>query len=326
MADQSVTALSLTPRDYEIISFLDQRLLMKDYPRKTIGWDDIEDFSQGDAEALDYIFHIGHVGSTLLSRVLGQNPGVFSLREPAALRRLTELHGALGTAGGSWTPAAWESRAGGLLRLWSRVWLPGQRTLLKATSSVGEIATVLLARNPAARAVLLTVKPETYMATILGGPSSRVELEQMTPGRLQRLHRRLGGAVWRAEGLSEGERTAMSWACEMAGLAQAAAAHPAGCRWLDFDALLARPRESLALALTHLRGAAPADAVDAMAASPYFSRYSKAPEYGYDAGLRRQVLDQARAEHGVELRRGMAWLDQAARDHPLIAGLLAAQP
>ena len=81
---------------------------------------------------------------------------------------------------------------------------------------------------------------------------------------------------------------------------------------------------SLARTLVHLRGAAPPEVVNTLAASAYFSRYSKAPEYGYDAGLRRQVLDQARTEHGVELRRGMAWLDQAARDHPLIAGLLTA--
>lgn len=320
---EAVIALSLTRRDYEIISFLDQRLLSQNYPRRTVGWTEIEAFDPGRSEELDYIFHIGHVGSTLLSRVLGQSPTVFSLREPAVLRRAAELHGGLGAKSCPWTPGEWDRRVGGLLRLWSRTWLPGQRTLLKATSSVGEIAAPLLGRGQGARAVLLTLPPETYMATILGGPASRVELEQMTAGRLARLHRRLGGEAWTVAGLSEGERAAMSWVCEMAGLAEAARTYPAACLWLDFENLLDRPAENLATALAHLRGSAPAEVVQAMASSPYFGRYSKAPEYGYSADLRRQVLAQARAEHGEDLRRGRLWLERAAADHPLIAQLLS---
>jgi hypothetical protein len=38
--------------------------------------------------------------------------------------------------------------------------------------------------------------------------------------------------------------------------------------------------------------------------------------------VRRQVLDAARAEHGVEIRRGLAWLDAAAAARPLIAQTL----
>jgi hypothetical protein len=41
-------------------------------------------------------------------------------------------------------------------------------------------------------------------------------------------------------------------------------------------------------------------------------RYSKAPEHAYDAALRRDVLNAARAAHGAEIRRGLAWLDRAA--------------
>ncbi len=320
---ESVTALSLSPRDFEIISFLDQRLLAQNYPTQVVTWSDIEAFGACQEETLDYIFHIGHVGSTLLSRVLGQSPTVFSLREPAVLRWLAGIHGRLSAETCPWTQIQWDRRVGGLLRLWSRTWLPDQRTLLKATSSVAEIAAPLLARSQGAKAILLTQPPATYLATIMGGPASRVELAQMTQGRLARLNHRLADEPWEAASLSEGERAAMSWACEMAGLAEAAIAYPSQCLWLDFEDLLATPHESLARALTHLRGSAPTQVVQALVASPYFSRYSKAPEYGYDADLRQRVLDQARSEHGVELRRGLAWLERAAADHPLIAGLIS---
>jgi hypothetical protein len=318
----SVISLQLSRRDYEIVSFLDRRLLDNSYPTFNFSWRALEEASIGGGEGLDYIFHTGHVGSTLLSRLLGLSPRVFALREPALLRQLAELHGGLAATACPWSPPDWESRLSTLLALWSRTWAPQQRVLLKATSSVSEIAEALLSRPAAARAILLSVRPEVYLATILGGPASRIELGQMAPARLQRLHRRLGQTVWRLDQLSEGEQAAMSWTCEMAGLVAAGDRHQEVCVWLNFDDLLADPATVLTAMLIHLHGSAPTEVVANMAASPYFQRYSKAPEYGYDAALRVQVLDQARRDHGEELRRGMAWLAKAARDHPLIQTLL----
>ena len=63
-----------------------------------------------------------------------------------------------------------------------------------------------------------------------------------------------------------------------------------------------------------------------MLASPLFGRYSKGPEHAYDANLRRQVLDEARAEHRPELARGLRWLDRAAAQSPVVADALARAP
>ena len=46
---------------------------------------------EGLPERCRFIFHISHVGSTLLSRLLGHHPAPFSLREPATLRHLAEV-------------------------------------------------------------------------------------------------------------------------------------------------------------------------------------------------------------------------------------------
>jgi hypothetical protein len=35
------------------------------------------------------------------------------------------------------------------------------------------------------------------------------------------------------------------------------------------------------------------------------------------------VLDQARVEHGLELAKGLAWLDRAGQEAPLVGQLLA---
>ena len=53
-------------------------------------------------------------------------------------------------------------------------------------------------------------------------------------------------------------------------------------------------------------------------------RYAKAPEHGYDAALRRTVLDQARREHAAEIRKGLAWLERAGAAHAVIASSINA--
>lgn len=315
-ATDGVQIVALGRVDYEKASFLDARL---DAPTVLgLPYPELEAAAAGLPVACDYIFHVGHVGSTLLSRLLGTQPRVFSVREPQVLRAFAEAE----LTGGPWDVETFDRRLATFLALFSRTWTPQQRTLLKATSLVGELAERLLQAQPGSRAILMTVAPASYLATILGGPNSRVELRLAAPARLARLHRRLGAPRWELSSLSEGEVAAMSWAAEMTALVAAADRRPQGALWLDFDRFLAEPRAGLAAALRVLHGGAdPAD-VERLAASAYFQRYSKAPEYGYGADVRRQVLDDARREHAAEIRRGLAWLEAAAA-HPLLARALA---
>jgi hypothetical protein len=57
----------------------------------------------------------------------------------------------------------------------------------------------------------------------------------------------------------------------------------------------------------------------AITRSPDMRRYSKAPEFAYDARLRRDVLNQARAMSGDEIRKGLVWLERLAQQHPAVA-------
>jgi hypothetical protein len=296
---------SLPQVDYERASFLDLRLtapVVLNAP-----YSEVAATAQALPIACDFIFHVGHVGSTLLSRVLGTHPAVFSLREPQALRVFAHAE----LEGRTWDAAALDGRLSTFLRLYSRIWAPPQRALIKATSLVGELAPRLLGMAPGSRAILLTVGPDSYLATILAGPNSRVELRTAAPGRLARLARRLGRAVSAAEQLSDGELAAASWACETAALEAAARAFPDRVLRIDFDAFLAEPARGLERALHLLHGRADPAEVARLAASPYFGRYSKAPEYAFGAEARTAVLDMARREFGAEIRRGLAWLEAA---------------
>ena len=309
----NVSFIRLTRGDYARASFLDTRILTPQMASKAIAWSQVAG-SLATAplkEHCAFIFHIGHVGSTLLSRLIGAHPGVFALREPMILRSFAQAFSEPQTQPPGWRGAEFEARLGDILRLLSRTFEAQQLAVIKATSFVSELAGALLSRSSAPKALIMYVSPESYIATILGGPNSRQEARMLTPSRLQRLHRRIGEQAWRAASLSEGETLALGWACEMTALAGAAGTAGTRIHWLNFDRFLLDPSLLLHV-FQHFQIDAGADQVRAILEGPDMSRYSKAPEYAYDRALRESVLNEARAMHAVEIKRGLAWLERAA--------------
>lgn len=301
-----VDLIRLTEADYAAASFLDQRLLTYGFGQLRSSWSDVSSASDQLPVELDFIFHIGHVGSTLLARLLGRSPGVFALREPALLRRLAA------------SPVTVSPSLRPVLALLSRTWRPEQRSLVKATSFLSEGAPLLMSLAPSARAILMLVMPETYVAGILGGEATRGELPAVTSARVDRLSRRLGeGESLRVAG--PGEMAALAWACEASALLACADAVGGRARWLDFDRFLLDPRNRLGEAVEHLRGeAAPRD-LSAMLGGPEMMRYSKAPEHPFSAAARGQALRQSRQIWAAEIARGLGWLERLVDTYPAIA-------
>src|SRR5882757_8166956 len=310
----SVSFLRLTRADYERASFLDARLLNPQISSHALPWAQVA--AAIDAarltERCGFIFHIGHVGSTLLSRLIGAHSCAFSLREPLMLRTFAQLSGEPEGRPHAWSQDQFNARLTGGLKLLSRTFETRQLPVVKATSFVSELAGTLLSRASAPKALMMYVSPESYMATILGGPNSRQEARILAPSRLLRLHRRIGCEAWPLASLSEGEILALSWASEMSALAHAANSGRARICQVDFDRFLVNPAPILSSVLRHFDLEATANQVRAFIEGPDMHRYSKAPEHAYDAALRRDVLNAARAAHGPEIRRGLAWLDHAA--------------
>lgn len=311
-AADRVRLVALDEDGYRAASFLDERLLSTVGPGDWVSCSELRRAMTFAGGECDFIFHIGHVGSTLLSRLLGDDDRVFALREPAILRTLAAAERK------SEDPTILADQTSFFLKLWARVYRSSQRTLLKATSFVSEMAPIMMTLSPSALAILMFVSPSVYVTAILSGEASRAELQINAPMRLARLHRRLGGHFWRLDDLNEGERAAMSWTCEIMALTHLAEGFPGRTLWLDFDAFLARPGASLSATLRRLHGDAPQGRIDAMLHSPHLSRYSKAPEYAFDSDLRRRVLAEAGRDHSPEIARGMAWLNAAGSRHPAI--------
>jgi hypothetical protein len=336
-APGTLRLIRLTETAYRAASFLDQRVLALSPETAICEVSVLEAAAAQLAPKSHYIFHIGHVGSTLVSRLIGEHERFFSVREPALLREMSrsEAISTQGTvaAGGRITPHERSTdalRLEVLLRLLARTWRAEQRAVIKATSFVSELVAPILAHSEEPAAIFMFAQPLAYLRTILGGPNSRIEARTLAASRLRRLARRLGHADWQRRPTSEGEYLAMSWLCEMAALYQGAsvanepgAPRPNRLLWVDFDRFLACPAASLAEILRVLGAElTTVPEIEALVAGPLMHRYSKAPEHAYDAALRRDVLAAADSQYGSEVRCGMDWLDGMAARYPLVTKIL----
>lgn len=310
VASGLVRLVAMSRDDYRAASFLDDRLLQQPRNTVTIRWAEATAALGADARRdARWIFHIGHVGSTLVSRLLGELPDVLAIREPRLLRDLTLAP----------RPQR-DPFLGPTARLMSRTFAASERALIKATSMASEIAPGLVPSGE--RALFLYASPRAYTATILAGENSLKELEMLFPHRAERMAPRV--VTLADAGNSHAHAAAAAWACEMTALEAAAEAmDDRHLLWADFDALLSRLECWLSDAAQFFGFHGPADRLREIAAGPLVFRYSKALEYDYSPNLRQELLEEAARENRAQIESAMTMLQAAARQSPLLARALA---
>src|SRR3954452_11509002 len=132
-----VLLVAMDRESYRAASFLDDRMLEQPVDSHIVPWPEIEGAMADDLRSdARWIFHIGHVGSTLVSRLLGELPGVLAIREPRLLRDV------------ALTPAPVRERyLAPVPKLMSRTFADEETACVKATSFVSEIASELVPRG-----------------------------------------------------------------------------------------------------------------------------------------------------------------------------------
>ncbi len=305
-----VRLIEMDAAAYRDASFLDDRMMQRPVNAHVRPWAEIASAMPAGARTdARWIFHIGHVGSTLVARLLGELDNVLSVREPRLLRDLAAVPA---DARAAMTPV--------VQRLMSRTFAAQQTALIKATSFVSELAAELV--PPGERALFLFASPRAYIEGIMAGENSRKELQILAPVRAQRMRDRvpeLSGSQ-----PSEAHLAAAAWACEMTGIE--AAAERMGDRslhWADFDLMLENMQASLGEVCRFFGFDAPDERLRQIVAGPLMSRYSKALEYDYSPGLRRELLAEARRDHGPRIDSAIAMLEKAAASSPLLARALS---
>lgn len=295
-----VMLVKMSLADYRLSSFLDTRMLA---PGMTAAWFDYAPVAVSAGlikpRPLHMIFHTGHVGSTLLSRLLDEVPGVLCLREPHPLQTLADMADAVPDG------EVYLARLKTFLRLWSRGFEATNMVVLKATSIACRIAPDILAASPETKAVYLHLPAEAYITAILAAASGQADLKIFEALRQRRLSAKLGREV-SADG-SAGELAAIAWMVERDSLERAKAAGGRRVMLLDFETLLADLEGNLAQVLRHFDLPPVAGR---LVKSPALTRYSKAPEQlAFSPETRAQLMRRSRDMHAKEIDKGLALIE-----------------
>ncbi len=318
LANDRVLVTLLTEPDYRHASFLDQRLLTDRIGREWLPWDALPDLGTA-APRPDFIFHIGHVGSTLVSRLLAEVGDVLPLREPMLLRTLAQVAERIDRPESVWSPDRYRTRKRQALGWLGRGFGPGQRAIVKASSVITAIADDLTEAD--GRNLFLYVPLGRYIATILAGEASLAETLAQAPARMARLAAMLpdlDAALWQLPPVT---RVAMSWLCEMATAQRTLSRRDPRHLWVDFEVMLANPASAIAAQVAHFGLTTDPDRIDAVIAGPIMRQYSKAPDHGYSPDLRRQLQVQAEEAHAAAIRDAIAWVEALAARYTSLADL-----
>ncbi len=287
--------LHFEPRDYRRASFLDRRAMQH---REMSGW--VLSRAELDAAMIGkvdlpvhWLFHIGHCGSSLVSRLLDLIPGVLGLREPLPL--LTLAHGRGDPATDSWQ--------GPVVSLLARGFADTGAVVVKPTSLVTTLASTLLADG--GRACLLWVDLQTWLATMLRDEQLKGGVFDTEPLRLQSLE--LGSAT------SDGGRLARAWLAEQLRWQRLATDPALAARLIDLDfaRVIADPAGATARLAAHYGLPVPEDWGQRIAASGLLGRYAKDDAVHFDADARRRELAAAAARHAGAIAEGLQWAGRA---------------
>jgi hypothetical protein len=276
-----------------------------------------------DPRPLHFIFHTGHVGSTLVSRLLDETGIMLPLREPLPLRTIADARDQLSRPESLLSESQFLALIDALMRLWERGYGWTRAVVVKATSSSGRIAIPLLELRPQSRAIYLNLRAEPYLATLLAGQNSAEDLRGHGPGRIRRLQLRCAVPLQPLHELSPGELAALGWLAETASQQDALQELPRQVMPIDFDVFLAAVPAGLERILGHFGLPPEARYLAGIGASPILRHYSKAPDQPYSADDRELQLRESRRDNAQEIRRGMAWLERLAKSDPSLEAVLS---
>ncbi|QGW66720.1 hypothetical protein GOY17_18585 [Lysobacter soli] len=257
------------------------------------------------------IFHIGHCGSTLLSRLIDTWPEVQGLREPLPLRTLADAWPMLDEAISRLSPDEAENTLRALWARWSRALPPHARSVVKATSSCNGLIAPLLSQQPRMRAVLIDMPLRPYLATLLKSPNSVFDAASAAGERLRYLHQHGVATHLSLHQIPVHRQCALGWLAEQMRFdALDKGRHGERVIRVDFESLLDEPARELHRVAAHFE-LDPAR-VDEAVASPAWGRYSKAQAHGYGRDDRAHDLALSMQSFGADIADAEAWVASIA--------------
>jgi hypothetical protein len=272
----------------------------------------------GDARgATGFIFHIGHCGSTLLSRALAVSPRILPFREPVSLRSLSADRRELETPMSFLTTAAWDWLLTTVLDSLSRRFRADQVNVVKATSTGNNLIGPILRESPRHRAILLYVSLESYLATMLGKEKRGGDLWSQARTRMHDWTEIADAPRISLHQLREPHLAALSWLTSMNHMLFAREVFGDRLMMMDFEDLLADPESNLSAAAAFF--GVEAEAARVVTQFPQVSSaYSKRPDRRFTPETRAHLLDLTRQTQADDIATGDAWARSQIAQTPVL--------
>ncbi len=327
--DRDLAILSpMTEASYRQSVFMDDRLVRggaRDLALSLNALGQVWQRSSSPARAVHYIGHMGHCGSTLLSRLLGELSGFHCLREPPVLVGLSRSLRRIDTPGFPLDGYRWGQLLELAALMMQRTWRPDDVAVVKPTSAVGNLLPALMNRTGNERGVLLYVHLEDWLPLMLR-PEVRRETRLFARDFRLADFREAAGATLETPD-SPGALAAMTWLLQAGEFARLLR-HPqtaSRVRLLHLDTLLEHPLAILARLCDWFGKPQTEDRLEAVCAR-LLGADAKRPGQAYGPQARRADLERARLESAAEVEAGIAWAHRTAGQVEAFAGLIEAFP
>lgn len=305
---------------YREASFLDDRMFTPNMEGNWFTLDAIAENLGGLAVSTShYIFQVGHCGSTLISRLLAELPGNLPVREPITLLALAVVLRELNKPPGRLSKDQWKRLLDLTKRALSRTYRSGDRAIIKATSTAGNLVETLV-QDPVAvpQMLLMYINLESLLAVMLRSPDLRESIHADHPAWVTDFVRLTDRKDLFSMDLNDAQQVAVKWLTLVLLFTGAVSAFPAQAQLMDFDDFLKNPAERLADIADHFHLKSSTEQIGKLVVGPLMHSYSKIPAQAFNPEQREQELRAAHERFGSEIQRGLRWAEMLCREIPAL--------
>ncbi|HKV97197.1 MAG TPA: hypothetical protein VJR90_06915 [Gammaproteobacteria bacterium] len=317
--------LRVSEKLYRDASFLDDRMFTPQMEGYWFPLDALVETLDGLAPpSSHFIFQVGHCGSTLISRLLAELPGNLPIREPMSLLTLAMTRRELGRPSSWVSKTQWQQYFELATRALARTFRPGDRTVIKVTSTAGNLLEALPTdAQHSPWMLLLYIRLESLLAVMLRSPSLRDSIHASSPAWTTDFCRLTGRDDLRLANLDDAQQVALKWLTLMLLFDRTVKAVPEQARLLNFDDFLKNPAEKLTGVADHFRLKPSAGQIGKLVSGPLMHSYSKIPTQAFDPGQRAQELRDACRQFHDEIQNGLNWAEKLCREVPILEATAA---
>jgi len=302
--NRQLLLVRLTGEQVREAAFLDQRILGGRESGAWVPLDRVLGLTGPENHPRGLILHCGHVGSTLISRLLGELPRVWSLREPLLLQALAAEARVSGTPLARLRTSEFHALLALSQRLLAKAPPDHPDVVIKHTSLTANLAPWLLGLPQPPAIVCLWIPLADYLATMLREPSLRASVRVAAGEWIKDLVPTLGGSAPVLGECNDAELTALNWCAAQFAFAQARALAPDRSISLDFSDFLREPERRLGSLAHHFGIEHTERDLGHALCSPWMRRYAKDPRYPFDSAERARELAAAKSRLADEIDTG----------------------